>query len=55
MKKKWVYLNQEEWRFVLYAMNEFRNSLISEGHFTDVVDEIIIKIINAPIKKLNSA
>jgi hypothetical protein len=53
-KKKWVYLNEDEWRLLLFAMNEFRTSLIAEGRYTDVVDEVILKIINAPVKKVKA-
>ena len=54
MKKKWIALNEAEWRLMLYAMNEFRNSLIAEGRHTDVVDDVILKIINAPAKKVKT-
>ena len=54
-KKKWVYLSEEEWRCVVYALNAFRNKLISEGSYTDFVDEIMIKVINAPVKKVKVA
>ena len=53
--KKWIALNESEWRLLLYAMNEFRTSLIAEGRYTDVVDEVILKIIKAPIKKVKVA
>ena len=52
IKKIWVSLNEAEWRLLLHAMNELRNSLIAGGQYTDVVDEVIMKIINAPIKKV---
>ena len=52
MKKKWVYLDDAEWRAIIRALNEFRNKLISEGSYTDFIDEIMIKVINAPIKKV---
>jgi len=55
MKKKWVYLNEAEWRLIIYALNELRTSLINEGRYTDVVDEVMLKIINAPIKKVKIA
>ena len=54
-KKIWVSLNEAEWRFLLKAMNEYRNSLIAEGRYTDVVDDVIMKIINAPVKKVKIA
>lgn len=56
MKKKiWVSLDEAEWRLLLRAMNELRNSLIAEGRYTDVVDEVIQKIVKAPIKKVKTA
>jgi uncharacterized protein YutE (UPF0331/DUF86 family) len=55
MKKKWSYLDEAEWRFLLDAMNNLRNSLIAEGRYTDVVDEVILKIIKAPVKKIKVA
>ena len=55
MKKIWVSLNEAEWRLLLHAMNELRNDLIAEGRYTDVVDEVILKIINAPIRTVKCA
>jgi hypothetical protein len=52
MDKIWVSLNEAEWRLLLHAMNKLRTSLISEGRYTDVVDEVIMKIANAPIKRV---
>jgi hypothetical protein len=53
MKK--ITLTEAEWKCIIYALNKLRNSLISEGRYTDVVDETILKIINAPVKKLKIA
>ena len=53
MKK--IALNEAEWRCILYALNKLRTSLINEGRYTDVVDEVMLKIINAPIKKVKIA
>ena len=54
MDKIWVSLNEAEWRLLLHAMNRLRNSLLSEWRYTDLVDEIIMKIANAPIKKVKA-
>ena len=51
MKKTYYSFNETEWRLVLSAMNALRNDLISKGRYTDVVDEVILKITKAPIKK----
>ena len=55
MKKKWVALNEAEWRLVLHALNELRTSLIAEGRYTDTVDDVIIKIVSTPVKKVRIA
>lgn len=55
MKKIWVTLNEAEWRYLLHALNELRNSLIAEGRYTDTVDEAMLKIINAPVRRVKVA
>ena len=54
MDKKVIRLNENEWRLVLYALNKLRNSLIAEGRYTDFIDELMIKIAKAPVKKVRS-
>ena len=36
---------------MIECFNKLRNRLISEGRYTDAVDEVIIKVANAKIKK----
>ena len=55
MKKIYVSLNEVEWRLLLYALNNLRSGLIAEGRYTDVVDGIMLKVINAPIRKVKIA
>ena len=47
-----VYLNYEERRLVIKSLNDLRNRLISEGIFTDLIDEVLVKVANAKIKKM---
>ena len=47
-----VYLNYEERRLVIKSLNDLRNRLISEGKYTDLIDEVLVKVANAKIKKL---
>ena len=54
-QKKCIALTEAEWRLILYALNELRNSLIAEGRFTDTVDDVMMKIVNAPIRKVKAA
>ncbi|MDD4495023.1 MAG: hypothetical protein PHV32_11905 [Eubacteriales bacterium] len=53
MQKKYhIYIDDYERRIVVNCLNEMRTKLLSEGRYSDPVDEILLKIINAPIKKL---
>ena len=52
MKKTRIYLDDYEERVIIYALNELRTRLINEGSDTDPVDEILLKIIRAPKKKV---
>ncbi len=47
-----VYLNYEERRLVIKSLNDLRNRLISEGKYTDLIDEGLVKVANAKIKKM---
>lgn len=47
-----VYLNSEERRLLINSLNDLRNQLIAEGRYTDLVDEVLIKVANAKIKKI---
>lgn len=50
-KKRYITLDDSEWKIVINALNDFRNSLIQQGRYTDAVDEIMIKVINTKPKK----
>ena len=53
MKKKYhIYLTYEERQEIIHALNDKRNALIHTGHYTDVIDEILIKVMNAKIRKV---
>ena len=47
-----VYLNYEERRLVIKSLNDLRNRLISEGKDPDLIDEVLVKVANAKIKKM---
>ena len=47
-----IYLNSEERRLLISSLNDLRNKLISEGRYTDLVDEVLIKSTNAKIRKI---
>ena len=50
-KKRYITLDDYEWKIVINALNDFRNSLIQQDRYTDAVDDIMIKVINAKPKR----
>ena len=53
MRNKYhIYLTYEERRMLLNNLNDFRNKLIAEGKYTDLLDEVIIKVANAQLKRV---
>lgn len=56
MKQKYyLALTAEEWRRMIESLNNLRDRLISEGKYTDAVDEVLIKVANAKTKKFKIA
>ena len=52
MKEKYyIVLEEYERRIIINSLNELRNRLIADGRYTNAVDEILLKIINAKKKK----
>ena len=52
MEKKYrIVLDDSEWKIVINALNDLRNSLIQQGRYTDAVDNIMIKVINTKPKR----
>ena len=45
-------LDPYEHGVVINALNEMRNDLIGESRPTDIVDEILLKTIDAPTKRV---
>ena len=52
IEKRIIALNQYEHGVVINALNDMRNELISEDRPTDMVDEILLKTIDATTKKV---
>jgi len=50
-EKYYIVLNEYERRIIINSLNELRNRLIADGRYTNAVDEILLKIINAKEKK----
>ncbi len=47
-----IYLTSDERRTVINSLIELRNSLISQGRYTDIIDELLIKLTKAKVKKI---
>ena len=53
MRNKYhIYLTYEERRVLLNNLNDFRNKLITKDKYTDLLDEVIIKVANAKLKRV---
>ena len=50
-RKHYAELNRQERRLALNELNRFRNKLIAVGRYTDAVDELLLKVINARPRK----
>lgn len=51
--KKVIEVDKYERGIIINALNEFRNGLIKEGTSVEAVDELLLKVIDAPNKKKN--
>ena len=47
-----LYLTSDERRIVINSLIDLRNDLISRGKYTDLVDELLIKLTKAKFKKI---
>lgn len=52
-KKYHLYLTHDEYRQVVQSLISLKNKLIGEGRYTDAVDDLLIKLSKAKIKKVN--
>ena len=50
-EKRVLTLDRYEHGVVINALNETRNDLLEEERPTDIVDEVLLKVIDAPTKK----
>ncbi len=50
-----LHLSEAEYRLVLESLVNLRNKLIREGRYTDFVDEMIVKVMDTPIRKVRIA
>ena len=50
--KYYIYLTPDERRTVINSLIDLRNNLILQGKYTDVIDELLIKLTKAKIKNI---
>ncbi len=49
--KYYIAIDEYERRTIISSLNNLRNKLIAEGRYTNVVDDVLVKVVHAPIKK----
>lgn len=47
-----LYVDSCERALILHSLVELKNALIRQGRYTDCVDELIFKVVNAPVKRM---
>ncbi len=47
-----LYLNEEERSQVIQSLIELKNNLAAQGRYTDAVDDVLCKVLEAKKKKL---
>ena len=52
MKKTKIFMTETEWRFVIHSLNALRTKLHNEKQYTDAVDDAMLKVMTAPIKRV---
>ena len=48
-----IYLNDDEYSRMIQSLIRLKNSLISQGRYTDGVDDVLCKVMLAKKRKLN--
>ncbi len=47
-----IYLTPDELRTVINSLIDLRNDLITQCKYTDIIDELLIKLTKAKVKKI---
>lgn len=47
-----LYLDRHERKLLIHSLVELKNQLIQQGTYTDCIDELIFKVINAQTKRM---
>ena len=49
-EKRVVILNKYEYGLIINALNELRTKLIRENKSTEIVNELLLRLLNIPVK-----
>ena len=47
-----IYLTPDKQRTVINRLIDLRNNLIAQGRYTDIIDELLIKLTKAKVKSI---
>jgi len=50
-ERKVFIINKYEYGLLLEALNEYRTQLLKEGKSIDMVNKVLLKLINLPLKR----
>ena len=50
-EKRIIILNKYEYGLIINALNELRTKLIRENKTTEIVNELLLRLLNVPVKK----
>ena len=50
--KRHIYLDDFEWSALIKGVNEYRKQVIDENGCVEVVNELLLKIVKAPAKRI---
>lgn len=50
-QKYYIAIDEYKRRIIINSLNNLKNKLIADGRYTDAVDDVLVKVVNAPIKK----
>ena len=51
-KRHYLYLDEIEYRVLIISLVQMNNKLIQQGRLTDCVDDLILKTLSAPVKRI---
>lgn len=51
-RKYYLYWDAPEYGILVKSLIQLRNKLIQQGRYTDCVDDLILKVTSAPMKRI---